>query len=846
MINYLACTRHQTSVRRATWDRLRRCICALFVLISLLPSGKQVRAQKDAQDVESPIVLDYREYDTSDAGIPHPGAIAYSYDADLFFLLQPVTQTQYGLFAITPYEHAIESITLDITSSGPFHMALDGWKERLLLLTPDELLEIPIGWNGALTPGADPIHHTLEGWPLDQAKGITVDLTTGHLFILNGLTRTVVEMAPDTEGNFSNAQLVSTTTLDLPAGVLPSGLTRNDTTGHFYTLSNSGGVVYELANSGALQHIYSLAGVNLANPQAVVLAPTADNTDDPDALDLFVLDSKPLNARSPAGKSPVAPQSDAGINAGTEHLFLPSISGLGPVTTSARGTSNRIFELFLTPRGVVRTSATTITATLVHTTNTSAFSPPSPDPSGIAYITHANSLFVSDGEVDEMSIFEGDNLFEATLDGALADSYSSIVSTDHKPNKEPAGVAYAPSGFFFTNPHLFISDDTKGAWITVIDLGADHKYGTADDLRSQFSGTDFGSVDPEGLAYDTSNNALFIVNGVGAEVYRVAPGSNGRFDGVAPGGDDQVTHFDVATLGIVDPEGIEFNPANGHLFIMDRIHDLIAETLLDGTFVQYIDISAANSLAVAGLTYAPSSTNPAQMHLYIVDRGVDNGQDPNENDGKMYEMSFSIDNHAPIAADDGYSINEDETLSLAASGLLSNDTDAESNVLTAVKVTDPAYGALTINADGSFIYTPVLNYNGSDSFTYKVNDGSADSNVATVTITIQPVNDAPVATSDSRDMVENSVLTVVAPGVLENDSDVDSLGLTAILMSDPVQGTLTLDADGSFIYTPVLNFSGIDSFTYKATDGSADSSIATVTIRVNASGVTTFLPRIEE
>ena len=380
----------------------------------------------------------------------------------------------------------------------------------------------------------------------------------------------------------------------------------------------------------------------------------------------------------------------------------------------------------------------------------------------------------------------------------------------------------------------------------MIDLGADHKYGTADDLRSQFSGTDFGSVDPEGLAYDTSNNALFIVNGVGAEVYRVAPGSNGRFDGVAPGGDDQVTHFDVATLGIVDPEGIEFNPANGHLFIMDRIHDLIAETLLDGTFVQYIDISAANSLAVAGLTYAPSSTNHAQMHLYIVDRGVDNGQDPNENDGKMYEMSFSIDNHAPIATDDGYSINEDEALSLAASGLLSNDTDAESNVLTAAKVTDPAYGALTINADGSFIYTPVLNYNGSDSFTYKVNDGSADSNVATVTITIQPVNDAPVATSDNRDMVENSVLTVVAPGVLENDSDVDSLGLTAILMSDPVQGTLTLDAGGSFIYTPALNFSGIDSFTYKATDGSGDSSIATVTIRVNASGVTTFLPRIEE
>jgi hypothetical protein len=927
MTNYLACTRRQASASRATWDGLRRCACALFMLFSLLANSKPLWAQEDVQNVDSPVVLDHRDFDTSDADILNPVAIAYSYDADLFFLLQPVTQTQYELFAVTPYEHALGSITLDIASSGPFHMAFDGRRERLLLLTPDELLEIPIGWNGALVPASDPIHHTLVGWPIDHAQGMTVDLTTGDLFILNGVERTVIEMAPDAKGNFSNAHLVGTTTLDLPAGVSSSGLTRNDTTRHFYTLSNSGGAAYELTNSGELQRIYSLAGVNLTSPQALVLAPTADNTDDPDALDLFVLDAKPLYASPPAEESLAAPQvENVERAAGAQHLFLPSISGFGPGTKSVGATSNRMFELFLTPRGVVRASATMISATLERTTDTSSFSPPSPDPSGVAYMSHANSLFIGDGEVDEMDIFAGDNLWETTLAGNVVDSYSSIVNTDYQPNDEPAGVAYAPPGFFFTNPHLFLSDDTTGSWITVIDLGADHKYGTADDRRSQFSTTPFGAGDPEGLAYDSSNNAILIADGTGEEIYRLAPGPNGRFDGVAPDGDDQATHFDVSSLGIRDPEGIEFNPNNGHLYIAARTDELIAETLPNGTLVQYIDISAANSFAVAGLTFGPSSTNPSQMHLYIVDRGVDNNHDPNENDGKLYEMSFpngdnvppfvdagpdqtisisaaaslagtvaddglpnppgtvttqwskvsgpgnvvfadatsrnttatfseigtyvlrlnandgAADSNfatvtitvtpAPSAADDGYSLNEDEVLSVSASGLLSNDTASDGSALTAVKVTDPAHGVLTLSGDGSFLYTPALNYNGSDSFTYKASNDSGDSNIATVIVSITPINDAPIATNDSRSTDENSVLTLAAPGVLENDSDVDGGELTAILVTAPVHGTLTLEADGSYVYTPAPNFSGTDSFTYKVSDGSADSNIATVLIAI--------------
>ena len=114
--------------------------------------------------------------------------------------------------------------------------------------------------------------------------------------------------------------------------------------------------------------------------------------------------------------------------------------------------------------------------------------------------------------------------------------------------------------------------------------------------------------------------------------------------------------------------------------------------------------------------------------------------------------------------------------------MLGNDTDVDGNPLTAVVVTAPANGTLTLNADGSFTYTPNANFNGTDSFTYKANDGTADSNTATVTITVDAVNDAPVAVNDSYSTTEDTPLTVAAPGVLGNDTDVDGNPLTAAVV----------------------------------------------------------------
>ncbi|MCX6043672.1 MAG: tandem-95 repeat protein [Chloroflexi bacterium] len=195
-------------------------------------------------------------------------------------------------------------------------------------------------------------------------------------------------------------------------------------------------------------------------------------------------------------------------------------------------------------------------------------------------------------------------------------------------------------------------------------------------------------------------------------------------------------------------------------------------------------------------------------------------------------------NDAPTATADSYSIGEDQALRVNAPGVLNNDSDIEHDPLHAVLVSGPNHGALTLNADGSFTYTPTANYMGTDSFTYKANDGALDSAGVSVNLLVTPVNDAPTASADSYSIGEDQALSVSAPGVLSNDSDMETDPLTVVLVSGPSHGTLALNADGSFTYTPAATYVGVDSFTYKANDGFVNSNAGLVNLTILAKAAT--------
>lgn len=188
----------------------------------------------------------------------------------------------------------------------------------------------------------------------------------------------------------------------------------------------------------------------------------------------------------------------------------------------------------------------------------------------------------------------------------------------------------------------------------------------------------------------------------------------------------------------------------------------------------------------------------------------------------------------PVAADDSYNVNEDAVLMVPATGVLGNDTPG-ANVLTAVLATNVSHGILVLNSDGSFEYTPAANYAGTDSFTYYAHDSlDGDSLLtATVTITVDSVDDTPVAGNDSF-ATDVNVALAGQTNLLANDSDVEG-AVTVVPAFGPTTGggTYEVYADGSFDYTPALDFTGDDTFTYIATDGLLTSSAATVTITVS-------------
>lgn len=235
--------------------------------------------------------------------------------------------------------------------------------------------------------------------------------------------------------------------------------------------------------------------------------------------------------------------------------------------------------------------------------------------------------------------------------------------------------------------------------------------------------------------------------------------------------------------------------------------------------------AGANLDARSGeFSWTPTESQGAGVYK-ITFQVSDNGT-PSLSSEESVSISVNEVNKPPVA--ENFSLNVDEDSSVSTQ-LRANDADLPANSLKYSIISQPANGKLSGTAP-NFVYQPNANFNGTDSFTFKVNDGLLDSNAATVTITIKPVNDSPTANEDSASTVEDSVVLI---NVTANDTDIDSDQIILVSVSDAVNGKAEI-VGGEVKFTPNSKFQGVGSFRYTISDQKGGNAIGTATIRINS------------
>jgi large repetitive protein len=189
-------------------------------------------------------------------------------------------------------------------------------------------------------------------------------------------------------------------------------------------------------------------------------------------------------------------------------------------------------------------------------------------------------------------------------------------------------------------------------------------------------------------------------------------------------------------------------------------------------------------------------------------------------------FSWTVTNPAPTATNDAATTDEDTPVSIP---VLGNDSDPDGDPLTVISAT-ALNGTVSIGAGGVLTYTPNANFNGSDTITYRISDGNGGFSTATVAVTINPVNDAPVAVNDTASTNEDTPSTLKP---LANDSDVDGDPLTITAATSP-NGTVVINPDGTITFTPAPDFNGPTTISYTISDGKGGTSTATITVTVDA------------
>ena len=328
---------------------------------------------------------------------------------------------------------------------------------------------------------------------------------------------------------------------------------------------------------------------------------------------------------------------------------------------------------------------------------------------------------------------------------------------------------------------------------------------------------------------DTNGDVVFTpdtdFSGQGSFTYTVTDGRGGT--------DTATVTVDVANVNDapVETQVTDFGTLAEDGTVTVTMSDILANfTDADGDQLMVTNVSADSGTVMANgdgtWTFTPQADFSGAVNFTY---DVTDGTVTVQGTGQLAVTSV---NDAPVGVADSASGTEGTALTIAASTLLGNDTDAEGDALSLVSVASGVGGTAVLNGNGDVVFTPDADFFGDGSFTYTVSDGQGGTDTATATVVVANVNDAPVSAADTAGTSLNLPVTIAASALLGNDVDVDGDTLSLQSVTAGTGGTVSLDGNGDVQFTPDTGFVGDADFTYTTSDPSGEVSTSTVTVTV--------------
>lgn len=621
---------------------------------------------------------------------------------------------------------------------------------------------------------------------------------------LNDGTLTLSVVLTDTAGNAANA-VTATATLDQTAPTLSSSVPAN------------GAATVALNTSIAL----TFSEVVIAGSGNITLYKTADDS----VVEVFAASNAGVNNATVTvtPSAPLTPTQSYYVQVDRGALVDEvgnAYAGIADKTT-VRFTTDNAAPIANTDNATVAEDNTVDIAVLANDSDSDS----DLNPASVTIVTApqhgATNINLANGVVTytPTANFHGSDSFTYTVE----DAYSSVS------NVATVNITVTP----VNDAPVAVSDLTSTPEDNAVSI----------DVAANDSDIDLGdSVDSDSIVIVSApaNGTASVVNG--EVLYTPNLDFNGSDSFTYTIDDQSGATSNVATV-IVNVLGINDLPIaaadsatvteDGSVDIDVLANDSDVDGTIEAATVQVLTDANHGTTTVDALTGVITYTPDANFHgsdsfTYVVQDNEGGTSNP-----ATVTITVTSVNDAPVANADTATLAEDTAHTL---NVLGNDSDLDGTLVPAsvAVVTAPQNGTAQVNtATGAIVYTPGENFNGSDSFTYRVQDNEgAWSNVALVNITVQAVNDEPLANPDTATTDEDTAVTI---DLLANDNDVDGvLNPASLVFTQPANGSVADNGDGTVTYTPTANFFGVDSFTYTVADDEGGvSNTATVTVTVN-------------